>query len=371
MTALPASQSRAGSRRVAAACALLAAVVALVALAIASQSTSRAEADARTAARSFLDRYVNPNGRVVRRDQGGDTVSEGQSYGLLLAQVAGDDAAFARIWHWTRSHLQRRDGLLAYLSGPAHVKDPTPASDGDVLTAWALLRAPGSHHHSAGRRIANALLREETARRGRTSMLTAGTWATGSPVTLDPSYWSLPAFEMLGGKPGGKPFSRLASSSVSVTRNLTAGGRLLPPDWARVDGGKARPAAAPGGQPPTVQYGLDAQRLVVWMAAGCDRSARKLAAGWWPILSGPGRSGAIALDQHGKVLNGATSPLSFVASAAAADAAGRSADRDRLLGQAEAADHAHPTYYGAAWVALGRALITTRLLGGCANGGSS
>jgi len=36
---------------------------------------------ARAAAESFLDRYVEPDGRVVRLDQGGDTVSEGQAYG--------------------------------------------------------------------------------------------------------------------------------------------------------------------------------------------------------------------------------------------------------------------------------------------------
>src|SRR5438045_6380113 len=36
-------------------------------------------------ARAFLDRYVMGDGRVARIDQGGDTVSEGQAYALLLA----------------------------------------------------------------------------------------------------------------------------------------------------------------------------------------------------------------------------------------------------------------------------------------------
>ena len=78
------------SGAIAAACVLLTAVAALLVLGMASHSATRAQADARAAARSFLARYVNPNGRVVRRDQGGDTVSEGQAYGLLLSQVAGD-----------------------------------------------------------------------------------------------------------------------------------------------------------------------------------------------------------------------------------------------------------------------------------------
>ncbi|MBV8429650.1 MAG: hypothetical protein JO244_00690, partial [Solirubrobacterales bacterium] len=41
------------------------------------------------AAQHFLDRYVLPDGRVERIDQGGDTVGEGQAYGMLLAAGIG------------------------------------------------------------------------------------------------------------------------------------------------------------------------------------------------------------------------------------------------------------------------------------------
>jgi Glycosyl hydrolases family 8 len=71
----------------------------------------------REAAADFLDRYVDEGGRVVRHDQGGDTVSEGQSYALLLAQVAGDRETFARVWEWTRSNL------LAGAAGRPRVRD--------------------------------------------------------------------------------------------------------------------------------------------------------------------------------------------------------------------------------------------------------
>src|SRR4051812_29334355 len=68
---------------------------------------------ARAAAKRFLAQYVEPDGRVARHDQGDDTVSEGQSYALLLAQVAGDHDTFDRAWQWTAAHLSRPDGLLA------------------------------------------------------------------------------------------------------------------------------------------------------------------------------------------------------------------------------------------------------------------
>jgi len=50
------------------------------------------------AVEGWLARYVQPDGRVARPDQGGDTVSEGQSYALGLALAAGDLATFDRVW---------------------------------------------------------------------------------------------------------------------------------------------------------------------------------------------------------------------------------------------------------------------------------
>ena len=54
------------------------------------------QATARADARAFLERYEASNGRVVRKDQGGDTVSEGQRYASLLAVAIGERQQFAR-----------------------------------------------------------------------------------------------------------------------------------------------------------------------------------------------------------------------------------------------------------------------------------
>src|SRR5262252_1985164 len=75
---------------------------------------SENSASTQQAATRFLTSYVLPDGRVVRSDQGHDTVSEGQAYGMLLTEMVGDDAEFRRIWQWTRDHLQRPDSLFAY-----------------------------------------------------------------------------------------------------------------------------------------------------------------------------------------------------------------------------------------------------------------
>jgi hypothetical protein len=54
-----------------------------------------------------------------------------------------------------------------------------------------------------------------------------------------------------------------------------------------------------------------------------------------------------------------------VAAAGAAQAAGKTADAARLLDAAEKLDKQTPTYYGAAWVALGRVMLTSDLLDAC------
>jgi endo-1,4-beta-D-glucanase Y len=334
--------------------------------------SSSSDTSAKAAAQAFLNDYVDPNGRVVRRDQGGDTVSEGQAYALLLAEAAGDQATFDRIWTWTRSHLQEPGGLFAFRANPnGTVADPQPASDADVLIAWALIRMNGPRaddYHRAGLQVAGAVLAHETVRRGDTLMLAAGPWATGQPVTLDPSYWAPVAFEQLADATHDARWRALDDGTVNLSTELTGGGRMLPPDWARVDRTVPVPEPAPNRQSHFVQYGLDAQRLVVWLATSCNPSARQLAARLDPLLSA--REDAVALDPSGLVLDQQTNATPLIAAAAAAQAAGSTARRDRLFDRAVNENRTTPTYYGTAWIALGRTLLTTHLLGGCPEIGS-
>ena len=342
--------------------ALLAGCCALTACGDAAEPAERQPAQialARDAAADFLQRYVDPDGRVVRRDQGGDTVSEGQSYGLLLAEVAQQPETEQRISSWTQ-RLRRPDGLLSFLAGPdGSVLDPQAASDGDLVVAWAWRRSGGGPSAP----LADAVLRQEVVERDGLRLLAAGPWATGEPATLNPSYWVLPAYEAL--RADDPSWQVLADGSARALDDLTDGGRLLPPDWARADDAELSPTPAPSGAVPEPRYGLDAQRTVVWLAASCNKQAQSTAAGWWPLLADPVRSRALALSLDGRVLDPSGHPLPLVAAAAAAHAAGAIDDRDRLLDEAAAQDQRVPTYYGAAWVALGRALLQTDLLHAC------
>ena len=122
---------------------------------------------AREAGRRFLDRYVD-DGRVVRRDQGGDTVSEGQAYGMLIAATLGDEEEFRQIWWWTRRHLGRGDGLLSYRWRDGSVVDPQSAADAvrDVLDRVAGVvesAVIGLPHPDFGEAVAAVIVREPDA----------------------------------------------------------------------------------------------------------------------------------------------------------------------------------------------------------------
>jgi hypothetical protein len=67
----------------------------------------------------------------------------------------------------------------------------------------------------------------------------------------------------------------------------------------------------------------------------------------------------------GAPIGGQTHAASYVAAAAAAKAAGDDGATEQLLDRAQQANSSAPTYYGAAWVALGRVMLTSSALGSC------
>ncbi|TML97918.1 MAG: glycoside hydrolase [Actinobacteria bacterium] len=327
-----------------------------------------AGASAIGAGRAFLERYTAPDGRVRRLDQGDDTVSEGQAYGLLVAAALDDTGRFDAIWGWTRRHLRRSDGLLASHWQRGRVVDPQAATDADLDAARALLvagcRRARPDLRRAGVALGRAILRRETARRGGRLVLAAGPWATGQPVTVNPSYLAPATLEALGEMSGDGAFERAAADGRAL---VAAVARPLPPDWATVDaGGLVRPSGPPGVDAPA-QYSFDAPRALVRLAEDRRQAGRRLAARAWPVFRGraPGRL-VVERGLDGAPAGSSQHPVALVAAAAAAAAAGDTAAMRRLLDAAQALDRRHPTYYGAAWVALGRLMLTTDRLRPCA-----
>lgn len=335
---------------------------------------SRVES-ARAASVRFLDRYMDADGRVVRRDQGGDTVSEGQAYGLLLTAAIGDRVRFERAWSWTRTHLQREDGLLAWRWDHGHVAGWNAASDADVDAAHALVvaarRFGRTDYAEQGAHIARAVLANETVDLAGERLVVAGPWARSTPYVVNPSYFAPTAFAALATATGDGRWTTLRRSSYELVRRLTTDPPALPPDWAEVDAaGQVRPIGSPSDREGRPSYGFDAARLPARLATDCAGSGRELVRTVGRLVPGQGDRVVAVYDLHARQVVNYEHPLGYVAAAAVAAAEGDRRSGDRLLARAEQIDRVHPTYYGAAWVALGRVTLTTSLLDGCGAGGA-
>ena len=326
---------------------------------------------ARDAAYAFLGTYTTDGGRIQRTDQGGDTVGEGQAYGMLLAAAVGDQQRFDRIWSWTKSNMQQHDGLLAFHWVGGHVVDPQPAADADLDAARALLVA--SCHfgrpdlRSAAIRIGRAVLAHETAKAASLHVLVAGPWAKKSDsLVFNPSYVDPTTLSALAQASGDHRFRAVSADGVKLINELT---RPLPPDWATVNtkSGQVTPVSGPASTAGPAMFTYDAPRTLVRLGVAADPAARSAVARAWDVFKRTRPQDIVTEHQlSGAAVGTDHNPVTLVAVAAAADAAGDRRAVAPLLQQAQQLNHQHPTYYGAAWLALGRLLLTTSLLDPCA-----
>jgi endoglucanase len=324
------------------------------------------------AARHFLDRYVAPDGRVIRIDQGGDTVGEGQAYGMLMAAAIGDSRRFDAIWSWTEHNLRRSDGLISFLWKNGHIIDPQAATDADLDASRALLVASCRFHRPAYRQqaiaLGHAILSVETAYLGFHGLpvATAGPWAITPKLIIDPSYFSPATFLALRAATGDKRWGSLAASSRAIAVDMLKPPARLLPDWAWIVNSRPIGIGSPSNVHTRPMFGFDAVRTLVRFAEDPDPAGRQIAAAAWPVFAGADPNNMpVVRDLSGRPIGDVLHPVVLVAAAGAASAAGQLAARDGLLDAAEALDQRSPTYYGAAWVALGRLMLTTNLLNPC------
>jgi endo-1,4-beta-D-glucanase Y len=325
---------------------------------------------ATAAAQRFLARYVAPDGRVQRLDEGDDTVGEGQAYGMLLAAAIGDSARFDKIWGWTKDNLQRSDGLISFLWRNGRVVDPQAATDADLDASRALLVAACRFHRPSlkreGLQLGRDIMRVEVGTVKGAPVLTAGPWAVSPPVTVNPSYFSPASYAALRAASGDRRWSGLEASSLAITNTLMPAPGRLPPDWAWFVGNKVVPIGLPDHPTGRPQFGFDAVRTLVRMAEDPNPAGRQIAARAWPVFADQNPAKLpVEHDLSGRPTGDTLHPVALVAAAGAASAAGEVAARDGLLDAADALDRRTPTYYGAAWVALGRIMLTTHLLDAC------
>lgn len=216
---------------------------------------------------TFKQGFVDAGGRVVDTGQGRISHSEGQGFAMLFAVHYGDRAAFDRLWEWTRRNLQvRDDALLAWRwDEKGGVTDRNNAVDGDVLVAWALLRAADKwrqpEHAAAGARIAADVRRKAMRRSTHGLVLLPGQEGFDKPegMTINLSYWVYPALRELARADPAPEWDELARSGIAILQYSYFGRWRLPPDWLRLG-----ERVVPAGTPPE-RFGFDAVRIPIYL----------------------------------------------------------------------------------------------------------
>lgn len=203
----------------------------------------------RTEWRAFKDRFITKDGRVVDTGNGNITHSEGQGYGMLFAEAAGDRRTFDLIWDWTRENLQTRpdDRLLSWLwketPEGGGVADPNNASDGEILVAWALVRASERWGSFAYQRAAAELLIE--LRRlcvipspvGPVLLPGLFGFREDGRTVLNGSYYVFPAFRHFERVFPGLGWDEVADAGERMLAATKFGRWELNPDWVALSEG--------------------------------------------------------------------------------------------------------------------------------------
>ena len=224
--------------------------------------------------REFKARFVSPEGRVVDDGNGGISHSEGQGYGMLLAVAYRDRETFDRMWQWTATNLRRKsDSLFSWKWQPGEegtggkVADPNNASDGDLLIAWALVRAFGEwgdyKYQSAAAQIVISLFDKTMVPTWLGLQFLPGVDGFQKPegLVVNPSYYVFPAFTELAAAFPSEKWAALAGGGHTLLATARFGRWKLSPDWAVI--GAHWVDLAPGHDP---DFGYNAIRVPLHLA---------------------------------------------------------------------------------------------------------
>jgi endoglucanase len=241
---------------------------------------------------AYRSRFIQADGRVIDREAGDRTTSEGQAYALLRSVLINDPDTFAHVFQWADTNLARHDAkgnridqLWAWKWGQSQtgaweILDHNFASDADVDTATALILASRRWNCPEYLDLARAKLEDIWTQ--STATIAAGDryllpgprdafWNQPDTLILNPSYFAPYAFRLFAQVDSTHDWLSLVESGYRLLDKGAAVSKVgLPADWIALDPqtGDLRPL--PVTHPLQSLYGFDAYR--VWWRIGLDAS---------------------------------------------------------------------------------------------------
>ena len=238
---------------------------------------------------TYRQRFVQDDGRVIDREAGDRTTSEGQAYAMLRAVMVDDPDTFARTLTWAEANLQRRDANAQRSDslwcwkwgrnddGNWGVLDSNFASDGDLDAITALIFAARRWDQPQYLALARTKLHDlwelSTVEANGERYFLPGPKLAFQPqptqLHLNPSYLAPYAFRLFAQVDADREWLSLVDSSYQVLNESAQLSTLrLPSDWVQLDTatGRYQPLNPPSSL--RTQYGFDAYR--VWWRVALD-----------------------------------------------------------------------------------------------------
>jgi endoglucanase len=189
----------------------------------------------------YKQRFLANDGRIIDTGNQHISHSEGQGFSMLFAVAANDKASFDRIWGWTNKYLKNpKTGLFFWKYNPVAadpIEDKNNASDGDVLIAWALLKAgqkwKDKQYLVQSDRILRSLLKYTMVDYGHKKVMLPGKdgFVAEGHITLNPSYFIFPAWRDFANRTHLYDLKVLIEDAQKLLQGIDWGRYKLPTDW--------------------------------------------------------------------------------------------------------------------------------------------
>lgn len=187
--------------------------------------------------------FISKDGRIIDYSQGQISHSEGQGYGMLLSIANDDRPMFDKIWQWTKTNMGgRADNLFVWSwgkrpNGQWGIFDYNNATDGDILIAYALVRAAGKwgeeSYKGEGLKIIESLRKNlSVTSHGHTVLLPSYYgFVKDDRFILNPSYIIFPAFRYFAQVDDRTFWEKVYNDGASIIGETCFGSWCLPSDW--------------------------------------------------------------------------------------------------------------------------------------------
>ena len=195
--------------------------------------------------------------KVVRPENGGDTVSEGIGYGMLIGVFMNDQSMFDTLWSFAKSHNDGH-GLMAWCvpGGAGSCSGGGSATDGDEDMAYALLMASKQWPSKASyttdaTALINAIMQYEV---DGSNVLKPGD-NFGGAGEMNPSYLAPSYYRAFARATGNSKWMTVLDESYTIIA-AASGQYGLVPNWASSSGAGVNGPASDG-----LSFGYDACRV--------------------------------------------------------------------------------------------------------------